>query len=195
MDSYIEKFQDDREKQSDRVIAIAGPSKSGKSTIAEHIAEELGIKHVSAGDFFREIADERGMTVEELSENADRETDMEVDRRTLEAGLQEDCVIDGRLAAWVLGDFADLSIYVTADLEERAGRLADIKDIPLEEARERIEKRDQDNDRRYMDYYGIDTSELEIYDVVMDNTELSMEEQNEVVDDLLEQAFATEEDS
>jgi cytidylate kinase len=195
MGSYVEEFQGDRKKQSETVIAIAGPSKSGKSTMAKHVADELGIKHFSAGDFFREIADERGMTVEELSEKADRETDIEVDRRTLEAGLQEDCVIDGRLAAWVLGDFADLSIYVTADLKERAQRLADIEGIEFEKARERIEKRDRDNDERYMDYYGIDTSELEIYDVVMDNTELSMEEQNEVVDDLLEQALTTEEDN
>lgn len=194
MESYVEEFQVDREQESKRVIAIAGPSKSGKSTIAEHVAEELGIAHFSAGDFFREIAEERGMTVEELSEQADRQIDIEVDRRTLEAGLEKDCVIDGRLAAWVLGDFADLSIYVTADLEERARRLADIENISTGEAEKRIEKRDQDNDERYMDYYGIDTSELEIYDVVIDNSELSIPEQKEVIEDLLEQALTTEED-
>ncbi|MFB6213056.1 MAG: (d)CMP kinase [Candidatus Nanohaloarchaea archaeon] len=192
MGSRIEEFKDGRQRESEIVIAIGGPSKSGKSTLAEHIAQEIGVEHVSAGDFFREIAAERGMTVEELSEKADRETDIEVDRRTLEAGLEKDCMIDGRLAAWVLGDYADLTIYVTADLEERARRLAEMENIEQEEAEAKVKKRDEDNNERYREYYGIEVPRPDIYDVVVDNTELSIEEQEELVDRVLQERFPGE---
>lgn len=189
MGSYIEEFQGDREKKSDIVVTIDGTSGAGKGTIAQHIAERLGVKHYSAGDFFRSIADDREMTAEELSEKADKEVDVEVDRRTLKKGLKEDCVIDGRLPSWVLGDHSDLRIYVTADLEERSDRVAKRENREFEEARENTEKRDQDNEKRYEEYYGIDTSKLDHYDLIMDNSELDIEEQNELVDKVLKQSF------
>ncbi|MFB6292301.1 MAG: (d)CMP kinase [Candidatus Nanohaloarchaea archaeon] len=189
MGSYVDEFEDDHEKESDLIIVVGGPSKSGKSTLASHIADKLDINHVSAGDIFREIAADRSMTVEELSREADKETDIEVDRRVLEIALSESCAIDSRIAAWVLGDHVDFSIYLTADLEERASRLAEVEDISQEKAEKLVEERDQDNHRRYSDYYGIDTHETDLFDVIVDNTDLNIEEQNQVVGELLEQRF------
>lgn len=195
MGSYIEEFMDDYEKRSDTVITIDGPSGAGKGTAAEQIGSILDLPVYSAGDFFREIAKERGMTVEELSEEADRETDLDVDRRTLQKGLKEDCVIESRIAGRVLGDYSDLKIYMTAEVEERAQRsLKDIKEgkredeedaDSLEEVEEKIRKRDKDNRERYKRYYGIDTQDLEIYDAVIDNTEMDVEEQEEELEKLL----------
>lgn len=189
MGSYIEEFQGDHEKKSDIVITIDGTSGAGKGTLAQHIAEKLGVEHYSAGDFFRSIADDRGMTAEELSEKADKEVDVEVDRRTLEKGLEENCVIDGRLPSWVLGDYSDLRIYVTADLDVRAERVSEREDISFEQAKENTEKRDKDNDRRYRDYYSIDTSDLDHYELVIDNSDLNIEEQNELIDKVLTDVF------
>lgn len=190
MGSYIEEFQEDREKKSDIVITVDGPSGAGKGTLAEHIAEKLGIEHFSASDVFYQIAEDRGISHVELAEKAEKEVDIEVDRGTLERGLENSCVIDGRLPSWVLGDYSDLKIYVTADEEERAKRVAQRENISEEKAlEEEVKKRDAENDRRYEEYYGIDTSDLEIYDLVIDNTELSIEEQNELVEKVLEQRF------
>lgn len=197
MGSYIEEFQDDREKNSELVITIDGPSGSGKGTLAKFIAEKLDLKYYSAGDFFRQIAAEKDLTVEELSERAGKEVDVEVDRRTLEKGLNENCVIESRIASKVLGDHSDFRIYVTADLEERARRVReDLKNREneeggkdLEEVKEKIEKRDQDNNRRYQDYYSIDMWKSDIYDLILDNTELDIEEQEEKVDRVLKDEF------
>mgnify|MGYP006272131819 FL=1 len=190
MDSYIPDFQGDHDRKAEIIVTVDGPSGSGKGTLAEEIADRLGIKHFSAGDVFRSIAEDRGITHVELAEKADKQVDLEVDRRTLQRALKESCVVEGRLPSWVLGDYSDLKIFLTADEEERARRVAGRENIDKETAlEEEIRQRDRENSRRYEDYYGIDTSRTEIYDVIFDNTELNPNEQNQLVDKIIEQRF------
>ena len=177
------------ERSSDTLITIDGRSGAGKGTLAEHISEVLGIQRYSAGDFFRNIASERGLTVGELSEKADKSTDLEVDRRTFQKGLNESCVIESRISCHVMNGYSDLKIRLKADLNERSSRVAEREEISEEEARSRIIKRDRDNKERYRDYYGIDMDDLTIYDLIIDNTELSIEETNKLIEKALKAWF------
>ncbi|QGA80995.1 (d)CMP kinase [Candidatus Nanohalobium constans] len=192
MKSEIKEFQGNHSKESDTIICICGPSGAGKGTLAGFISEKLGIKKLSAGDFFRQLAEEKDMTVEELSEKADKQTDIEVDRRTLQESLKQDCVVESRIAAWVLGSYADLKIYVTADLDERAHRVQENAkertaedEGSLEEVKQRIKKRDEDNWNRYQEYYSIDMNDSSMFDMVIDNTEMTIEEQEKLVEKAL----------
>jgi cytidylate kinase len=190
MDSYIPDFQGDHQREADIIVTVDGPSGSGKGTLAKEIAERLGIKHFSAGDVFRSIAKDQGISHVELAEKADKQVDLEVDRRTLQRALEESCVVEGRLPSWVLGDYSDLKIFLTADEKERAKRVAGRENIDRKTALEQeIRQRDSENNRRYEDYYGIDTSKKDIYDVIFDNTDLSLNEQNNLVDKIIEQRF------
>lgn len=197
MKSFIQEFQGEHEKQSDLVITVDGPSGAGKGTTAEQIAEIMSIEKHSAGNLFRKIAKEKNMTVEELSEKAGKQVDIEVDRRTLKKGLKKSCVIESRIASWVLGSYSDLRIYLTADPEERAKRIQDdLKNREteqggktLKEIKQKIRERDRNNDNRYKDYYGINTSNLEIYNLVIDNTEMSVKEQRKYVKKALKKQF------
>ena len=49
------------------IITVSGRPGSGKSTVAKSLAAKLNLDHVSAGDFMREMAAERNITVLELS--------------------------------------------------------------------------------------------------------------------------------
>ena len=180
------------ERDSEILITIDGRSGAGKGTLADHIADFMGIERYSAGDFFRNIAAEKGMTVGELSEKADKETDVEVDRRTFEKGLSENCVIESRISCHVMGSQSDLKIRLKADLGERSRRVADREGLSEEDARHRIIKRDRDNKERYRDYYGINMDDLTIYDLIIDNTELSIEETNRLIEQALEMWFDNE---
>ncbi len=177
------------ERESDILITIDGRSGAGKGTLANHIAEFMDIERYSAGDFFRNIAEEKGLSVEELSEKADKETDLEVDKRTFQKGLNENCVIESRISCHVMGDYSDLKIRLKADLGERSERVASREGLSKEDARQRIIKRDRDNKERYRDYYGINMDDLTIYDLIIDNTDLTIEETNKLVEEALKAWF------
>ncbi len=189
MESFIDEFKDDREKNSDIIIAIDGMAAVGKGTVAKFVADKLGVEHFSASDVFYQVADERNLEDHELSEEAEKELDLEIDRRTLERALNQNCVVEGRIPCYAVGSFADLRIKMKADPSERARRLAGRENTERREAEEIVEKRDREDSRRYMEYYSIDTSDTEIYDIVIDNTDLSIKQQNNMVLEELKKRF------
>ena len=154
------------------VITVSGLHGSGTSTQARRLAESLGLRYVSAGLLFRRIAEERGLTLEELSRLAEEspELDRMIDERTREEARRGGVVIDATLAGWMAED-ADLKIFLTAPLEERVRRIARREGLSLEEAMRETLKRERSERERFKRYYGIDINDLSIYDVVL-NTAL-----------------------
>jgi cytidylate kinase len=152
------------------LITVSGPPGSGKSTTAGASAETFGLEHVSGGDIFRELADERGYTPVEFNRLAeeDDQIDRDLDRRLYDIAHQEDdLVLESRLAGWLAGDAADLRIWLDAPEHVRARRVADREAKPVEMAREETVERARSEARRYREYYGIDIWDRSIYDVVL----------------------------
>lgn len=154
------------------VITVSGLHGTGKSTHARRLAEALGLRYVSAGILFRRMAEERGITLEEMSRLAegDPEIDRLVDERTKEEALRGDVVIDAALSGWMVED-ADIKIFLTAPLDARVRRIAARDGVTVEKAREETLLREGIERERFKSYYGIDITDLSIYDVVL-NTEL-----------------------
>ena len=160
------------------LVTISGPAGSGKSTAAAALAEALEYDHVSGGDIFRELADERGLTPLELNRRAeeDDEIDRDLDRRLREiAATRDGVVLESRLAGWMAGEHADFRVWLDAPLSVRAERIADREDKPVEVARSETERRSESEARRYREYYGIDIEELTIYDLTLNTARLSPE--------------------
>ncbi|NHN47201.1 AAA family ATPase [Halostella sp. JP-L12] len=150
------------------LLTVSGPPGSGKSTNAARLADEFGLEHVSGGDIFRSLADERGLSLAEFNERAeeDDQIDRDLDRRLREIAVERDgVVLESRLAGWLAGDEADLRFWLDAPVDVRAERIADREDKPVEQAREETETREASEAQRYREYYDIDISDLSIYDV------------------------------
>lgn len=158
---------------SKAVITISGPPGSGKTSCAADLAKLLGLNFLSSGSVFRELAKQRGLTLEEFSKVAEQDSsiDKEIDSMTQRKAREGGIVIEGRLAAWFAKDYADLKVYLTAPLNERARRVAQRDGISFREALQAITARELNERRRYREYYGIDVDDLSIYDVVL-NTSL-----------------------
>jgi cytidylate kinase len=154
------------------VIAVSGFHGSGRSTHAKRLAEALGLRYVSSGTIFRQMAEERGLTLEEMSRLTEEnpEFDKLIDDRAREESGKGGVVVDATLSGWICED-PDLRIFLTAPLKARVRRIAEREGIGLEEAREETLVRAESERERFMAYYGVDVSDLSVYDLVL-NTEL-----------------------
>ena len=164
-------------------ITISGVPGSGKSTVARLVARKLGFRHYSAGDFMRQAAEKRELSLMELSKIAekDRSIDKELDSRTIELGKNEDdFVMDSRLAYhFIPGSF---KVFLTVDVKEAArrifgdvkkkmkGRAVEKESTTLPATLANIKKRKQSEQQRYRKYYGIDPYDEKQYDLVIDTT-------------------------
>ncbi|HEY6102295.1 MAG TPA: AAA family ATPase, partial [bacterium] len=92
------------------IVAIAGPIGVGKSTVAESLARELGYRVISGGEVFRDLAREHGISVTEVNRLAEHDPalDRELDRRQAELARAGNCVVESRLAGWMVD--ADLKV-------------------------------------------------------------------------------------
>jgi len=172
------------------IITISGDPGSGKSTVAKAIAEKLKIKHLSAGDFMRELAAERKMTILELTQKAekDQSIDKEIDERTKKLAEQDNFIIDSRLAWYFIPK--SLKIYLKCSADEAAKRVftqkrggIEAENISLEQTKANIIKREQSEIKRYKKYYSVDFKKEENYDFVLDTTKLTIPE---AIDEVLE---------
>ncbi|WP_435346326.1 (d)CMP kinase [Haloarchaeobius sp. HRN-SO-5] len=150
------------------LLTVSGPPGSGKSTTAAGLADAFDLDHVSGGDIFRELADERGYTPLEFNKLAeeDDQIDRDLDRRLRQVAVDRDgLVLESRLAGWLAGEHADFRFWLDAPLSVRGDRIADREDKDPRLAREETAARESSEAARYLEYYDIDIHDLSIYDL------------------------------
>lgn len=163
------------------IITIAGRPGSGKSTTADTVAARLGYTRFSSGDFMREIAKKRNVSIEELNHIAEKEhsIDEEVDESLRKLRENDLLVVDSRLAFhWIPESFKvflDLPVEIAAKRlfgtmhEQR--REQNEKARTVEEIGKNIEKRLKSEAKRYKELYGITPYDLDQFDFVIDTTD------------------------
>jgi len=159
------------------VVTIGGPHGTGKSTYAKLIAKEFKLRYVSAGQMFRELAKEKGISLEELSKEAGNspEIDRLIDERSAAEAAKGNVVIEGQLAAWMAKDLAKIRIYLKAPDRVRMERIAHRDHLEYAVARRQTIEREQIQRDRYRRYYGIDIDDLSLYNIIVETGNRSVE--------------------
>lgn len=166
------------------IITIAGKLGSGKSSTAKMIAEILGYKHYSTGDFMRAIANERGISLAELSTLAESDSsiDKELDDHNLEIGKMENIVLDSRLGFFFIPNafkvFLELdpsiaSERILEDKKSNANRSTEAANSfdTKESIMESINTRLLSERKRYKELYDIDNlTAHDNFDLVIDTS-------------------------
>ncbi len=158
-------------------VAISGLHGTGKTTAAEELAKMLDLRRVSAGSIFREMAEEKGMSLSEFSEYVENnpEIDRKIDERTAKEAEKDDVLLDARLSGW-MAEEADIRILLTASLEVRVRRISERDERPYDEVKEETLSRERSEKKRYRELYDIDVDDHSIFDLVL-NTEKFNEEE------------------
>lgn len=202
------------------IIAIDGPSGSGKSSIAKIISKKLNIQHLDTGAMYRLLAlkllnenleydksilselnikiqdnkfflDDIDVTTKirdnEVSKKASSVSKIKevreymVDLQRKISG-EQDIVLDGRDIGTVVFPNADIKIFLTATIEERAKRRA-IEDnsVSYEKILYDMKKRDEQDSTR-------ENSPLKIADdaIVIDTTNMDIDDVTNKIIELVE---------
>jgi len=167
------------------VITVSGPHGTGKSTYARALAEAFQLRYVSAGRLFRELAREKGVSLEVFSKMAAENpaVDNIVDERTRAEAEKGGVVIDAQLGGWMAKELADVKVLIVASDNVRFARIAKRDGIPFEEARKQTLAREAFQRERYERYYGIDVTDLSIYDVKVDTGAYPIEKAKSIIID------------
>jgi cytidylate kinase len=179
-----------------RSITVNGDLGSGKSTVSIGLAQRLGLKRISVGDLYRQMARERGMSALEINLHAelDDEIDATVDTMQKEiAASGEVVVMDSRLA-WHFfrnGFKVHLITEPTVAARRVLGRPANEVEnyATLEEAKERLRSRSESERQRFLTRYHADKHALRNYDLVCDTTRARPEEVLELIVEAYEGAI------
>lgn len=160
------------------LITISGPPASGTSSVSERLADELNLEYINGGDIFREMAEDRDLSLAELTElsEEDNTIDKELDTRleqiidTHISGERDPdgdgLLVESRLAGCHARGRATLSVYLTADPEIRYQRTEG-----REESLSEMKQRERSEKERYKQYYGYDMEDPTVYDVYIDSSE------------------------
>ncbi len=182
------------------IIAIDGPAGAGKSTVARAVADALGYRFLDSGAMYRaaalvndaqadidlrdghvfvgdrDVTDEiRTQAISEaasvLASDPLKRPHIIARQRALAA--HGDWVIEGRDAASAIAPDADLKIFLTASVQERARRRAAQTGEPLDEVTDEINARDVRDDtlgrsvlRPANGAITVDTTDLDLDEVV-----------------------------
>ena len=154
------------------IITVSGPHGTGKSTYAKALAEALNLRYVSAGELFRDLAKQHKLSLEDFSRRAadDPSIDRMLDERTKAEAKKGGVVIDAQLGAWMVGDQADVKVLLTAPDAVRFKRIAGRDGRDMAGAMRETENRESIQRQRYRKYYGIDVTDLSIYDLKIDTS-------------------------
>ena len=161
-------------------ISITGDLGSGKSTVCRYLKENFGLKSYSIGQIQRSLAEKYNVDI--LAFNKYMETHPEIDEEidtelTIIGKRDEDMVLDSRMAWHFVPD--TFKVYLSVDLDEAARRIMNDKRgcveeyAGIDEAKAALIARKKSENLRYITKYGVDCSNPENYDLIIDATSLS----------------------
>jgi len=139
------------------VIAVSGLHGVGKTTQAKKLAEYFGLRHISGGMIFRQIAESKSLSLLFLSEAAEKseEIDHLIDSSMVEEGKKGNVVVDSMLCAWFLRDIAHIKIFLTIPEKVRIERIAKRDGRPFQDAYNETLGRESSEISRFKRYYGV----------------------------------------
>jgi cytidylate kinase len=166
-------------------VTVSGLPGSGTTSLSRYLAERHGFSMISAGEVFRQLAQEHNLDLAEFGKLAqeDPSYDKMIDSRQRKIALEcDNIIIEGRLSGWMVNE-ADLKIWLFAPIGCRINRIVSRDLVQDEKTAERITlEREHCEAQRYYSYYTIDINDLSIYHLILNSEHWQVEGLGSIVD-------------
>lgn len=173
------------------IITIAGDLASGKSRITNILQEKLGYEIYRNGEYARKLAKEKGLDITSFNEylKDHPEIDREIEKSAAIYAKQHDnLIIDARLGWYAVPD--SFKVYLKVDIDVAARRAfydetrkETEKFATIEEQKQDMQKRYRLENERFFNLYGIHKEDMNNYDLVVDTTNNTIEENAQTVEE------------
>jgi cytidylate kinase len=155
-------------------ITVSGLPGSGTTTLSRLLAESYDLELVSSGEIFRRMARERGMSLAEFGALAERDPSIDLDIDKNQRSIihsRDDIVLESRLAGHMAEGAPNvLKVWIKAPVLTRVKRIQRReRSISFDDELMKTVEREKSEALRYKNYYGIDITDLSIYDIVIDS--------------------------
>ncbi|GHT24006.1 hypothetical protein FACS189430_08210 [Bacteroidia bacterium] len=158
------------------IISITGDLGSGKSTVSDILCKELKYDYIYTGAIQRKIAEKYGMTTTELNKYAEThpEIDEEIDFTFRSLNDASNLIVDSRLAWFFIPN--SFKLFLKTNLMVAADRICKDKQrknesyLSVDEAAKQMTERKTSENKRYMELYGADCSNLKLFDLLVDTS-------------------------
>lgn len=174
-----------------KIISLAGDLSSGKGVVSKILMEDLNFGVYRNGDYFRKLAQEKGMSVTEFNEYVKQHTeiDIQIENSAKEyAKDHENFIIDARLGWYAVPE--SFKVYLKVDIDVAAKRAFENQDQDkkqterfdtIEEQKLDMEKRYKLENERYYTVYGVKKDDMSNYDLVIDTTNKTPHEVADII--------------
>ena len=169
-------------------VIISGPPAIGKTTVAQGLAEEFNLNHLSGGDILKEMAQAEGFSshgddwwdtqdgmnfLEKRKINTD--FDKKVDEKLQELFHQGNVVITSYTLPWLVND--GIKLWLSGSFVNSARRMKTRDNVTELDALEVVKKRFDENKEIYKSLYNFEFGQdLSVFDKIINTDDLDAEQ-------------------
>jgi predicted cytidylate kinase len=160
-------------------ICISGLSSSGKTTIGEALAKDLGIMHITKyklESFKKHESEIKKLVIQ----TADKKYADAFDKEVAALAGKHNCVVTTWLGPWLVKD-ATMRIWLSASVEERAKRHAGDMGISVDKAKAYIREKDELTVNAFKEIYSIDVKDHAFFDMMINTERLNLDESVSII--------------
>jgi cytidylate kinase len=170
-----------------KIISLTGDLGSGKSTVSNILLKRLNYNYIYTGKIQREIADRYKMTTLELNKYSEThpEIDSEIDSTFKSLNNSTNLIVDSRLAWFFIPEsfkvFLKTNLVVSVNRISGDNQRGNERYASKEEAYNDIVARKASENKRYMDLYGADCSDVLHFNLIIDTSFITPEKVADII--------------